>query len=255
MDSSKGMTVEQFLREGHLQHGDIVLFRGKGGILSRLIRWATKSHFSHAALVFVIPKREEGFENAYVIESGGGGVDLTDLRHYLESDDYDVAVRRFERPWFAERSPALPKKIRGNMLDFIKGDYDTLMTWRLGLSLAYCLLLRKDADAFERVLHKLLDKGKILPSTFICSGFVQHGYYRTIKRQVDAGALPEECLADVVFHPGEGSSTPRRLATTPRELAASDKLTWKFASRREGGVTKIHPIASERELEELLGSR
>lgn len=255
MDEQAAMSVKEFIQGGHLKRGDIVLCSGKHGILSRLIRWGTKSYFSHAALVFAVPHLNEGFDKAFVIESIGEGIDLTNLEHYLESDHYNVAIRRLEQPWFEHHSPRLPKMIRGHMLDFIKANYDIRMIIRIGISLAYSLLLQRKSAPFEELLQGLLERGKILPSAFICSGFVQHGFYKTVEKEVVKGELPESCLQDVIFHPNDdgASSKPRRLATSPREIATTEKLAWKFASIRENGVTYIYPISSRRELEELYG--
>lgn len=255
MDRNKGMSIKEFLQGKHLRRGDIVLCSGRAGKFSKLIRWGTKSYFSHAALVFVVPHDEEDFNKAFVIESVGKGIDLTDLNHYLESDDYDIAIKRLEKDWFEERGAVLPKKIRGYMLDFIKDNYDFIMILRIALSIIYSRFIRREEASFEELLLKLLEKDKILPSGFICSGFVQHGYYKTIEREVEAGKLSKKHLQDVIFHPSSNgkSNKPRRLATSPKELALSDKLEWKFASRRQDGVTTIYPIKSRTELEELLG--
>jgi hypothetical protein len=259
MEQAAGMSVEAFLQGRLLQRGDIILCRGKKGLTSRLVRWGTESHFSHAALVFAIPHPDEGFDKAFVIESTGEGIDLTDLGHYLNSDHYDIAIRRLEQPWFTER-PDLPQKIRGHLLDFINGQYDFTMILRIALSIAYSKYITGKRETYEAMMLRLLEqrrqKNRHINSGFICSGFVQHGYYKTIKAQVERGELPAECLLDVLFHPGETgqSSTPRRLATSPRELAATDKLVWKYASQRVNGVTTLYPIASRAELEALFGT-
>lgn len=258
MTRAPGMSVEEFLKKGHLQRGDIVLCRGKKGLTSRLIRWGTESYFSHAALVFAVPHPDEGFDKAFVIESEGKGIDLTDLNHYLESDDYDIAIRRLEQPWFAKR-PELPKMIRGHMLDFIKDHYDFTMILRIALSIAYSKYITGRRESYEEMMLRLLEQRKRnnrhLNSGFICSGFVQHGYYKTIERAFKGDKQLAQYLHDVTFHPieDEQSTTPRRLATSPKELAVSNKLQWKFASQRQHGVTTIYPIASRDELEELFG--
>ncbi|MDH5785086.1 MAG: hypothetical protein OEZ16_05675 [Chromatiales bacterium] len=255
MDENNGMSVKEFIQGEHLKRGDIVLCRGKKGMLSRMIRWGTKSYFSHAALVFAVPHPDEGFDKAFVIESVGDGIDLTDLEHYLQTDDYDIAVRRLEQPWFKDKSPELPKMIRGHMLDFIKANYDLRMILRLGFSLAVNILLRRKHAPFEELLQELLERDTILPSAFICSGFVQHGYYKTVNKLVERGKLPASALEDVTFHPtlAGGSTTPRRLATSPKEIACSEKLVWKYLSYRENGETRLYPISSRTELESFYG--
>ncbi len=78
------MPVKEFLeREDVLKRSDVMLSRHKKALFSKLIMWGTKSLFSHAALVFVIPFKEEGFANTFIIESIGDGIDITNLYYYL----------------------------------------------------------------------------------------------------------------------------------------------------------------------------
>jgi hypothetical protein len=75
------MPVDAFLKDAHLylKRCDVVLCSGRS-VFSRLIKWATKSVFSHAALVFLIPDKQQGFDNTFILESNSKGVDLTNLR-------------------------------------------------------------------------------------------------------------------------------------------------------------------------------
>ena len=54
------MPVAQFLAGNYLQRSDIVLCRGKRSLFSWLIRMATRSYFSHAGLIFLVPNPHEG---------------------------------------------------------------------------------------------------------------------------------------------------------------------------------------------------
>ncbi|QLH37961.1 MAG: hypothetical protein HWD60_01765 [Defluviicoccus sp.] len=65
---TKSLSITEFLAGDHIRRGDIVLCRGKKSAFSRLIRWATRSYFSHAALVFVTPDRDQNFNNTFLID-------------------------------------------------------------------------------------------------------------------------------------------------------------------------------------------
>src|SRR5882757_3224319 len=97
------MSAARFLTNAahYLQRGDVVLCKGKATLFSLAIRWWTRSHFSHTALVFAVPSAEEGFERTFLIEAGTSGVDITDLKHYAvdRARAYDIAIKQFEQPW------------------------------------------------------------------------------------------------------------------------------------------------------------
>jgi len=102
-------SVEAFLKNGRVKRADVVLMRNKKAFFSWLIMWATKSKWSHTALIFAVPNFESGFDNTFVIESTGDGVDIADLRYYLEehSNEYDVGIKRVERDWLTNDKEGL----------------------------------------------------------------------------------------------------------------------------------------------------
>ncbi|MCK5713843.1 MAG: hypothetical protein KAI25_14065, partial [Hyphomicrobiaceae bacterium] len=67
-EESWPMPVETFLEGNYLRRSDIVLTRRDWDLTSWVIRWATESPFSHAALIFTGPQFESGFTNTFVIE-------------------------------------------------------------------------------------------------------------------------------------------------------------------------------------------
>ena len=77
--------VETFLNGHYVDRADVVLTRRTGDITSSIIRWATNSPFSHAALVFTGPQFEVG-----AIERSDLAIALGQA-HGLH-DDGDVAV-------------------------------------------------------------------------------------------------------------------------------------------------------------------
>ena len=91
---------------GYLDRADIMLTRRNWDLSSSVIRWATNSPFSHAALVFNRPGQEPGITNTFVIEAGTSGVDLTNLRDYANDKSSFVAIKRFKGTWFDEAKQA-----------------------------------------------------------------------------------------------------------------------------------------------------
>ena len=75
------MSVETFLKHAEtlLMRSYVILSRSPT-VSSWLIRIATGGFFSHAALVFLVPKPDDGFENTFVLESISAGVGLANLR-------------------------------------------------------------------------------------------------------------------------------------------------------------------------------
>lgn len=249
------MPVKDFLSNAdrHLRRSDIVLCCGQS-LFSRLIRWATKSSFSHAALVFLIPQFDAGFRNTFLIESVPNGVDVTDLRHYVvdRADDYDVVVRRLDHPWFSEEAQRV---VRGRMLDFIKADYDFATVWTIAKSVFERILfgIQVRMSGLEEALRKTHAKDKLAPAQFICSGFVQYGMAATVRQLVDDGKLPASCIEAALFRPGltADSDVDALLSTTPEDIAATDKLQWLYVFRKK----QVYRVASRAEVNRLLGAR
>ncbi len=236
MQQAEPIPVQEFLAQGKLRRADVVLCRGKRSFFSWLIRWATRSLFSHAAIVFVIPNEDLGFQNTFLIESVTSGVDITDLRHYVidKSRDYDVAIKRLEVPWFSSDPDGkeVRRLVRGSTLDFIKAEYDFLTVWRLTIEVAQRLLfgVRVRLFGLEPTLRSIYARKKLAPGYFICSGFVQYGFYDAVRKLVKAGRLTEARLDEVVFNPRASArpDTPTLLSTTPEDLALAEQLSWKY---------------------------
>ena len=236
-DGAFPMPVKRFLADAeiYLQRGDVVLFKGKASLYSWLIRWWTKSEFSHAAMVFSLPSHDEGFERTFLIEAGTSGVDLTDLKHYAldGSRVYDIAIKRCEAPWM---TIDVQRVIRGHMLNFIKANYDYFRLAALLRSLFSNAIFGLSAgiEGIDKAVRRSVRWSKTPPSRFLCSGLVQYGFISAVARLVETGRLPEAALDAVVFKPhlASGADATAILATTPEDLARSDKLVWHYAIRR-----------------------
>lgn len=254
------MTVKEFLeREDVLKRSDVMLARNTKALFSKLIMWGTQSLFSHAALVFVTPFREEGFNNTFIIESVGDGVDITNLDYYLvdHSDEYDVGFKRLESEWFAgKEGKKIRKAIRGRMLDFIKAKYDmgTIIDTALMIIRKFFFGMSVRMRGLPEAIERVHERKQLVPSQFICSGFVQYGYFDEIQRLVAKGKLEPNRLEEVLFSPGLSPNmdpkqrTKLLLSTTPQDLAATDKLQWKYFIKK--GM--VHEVSSLKDIEALI---
>ena len=269
------MPIKQFLAGEYLQRADVVLTSRDYDFASYLIRWATNSPFSHAALVFNRPDQTSGISNTFVIEAGTGGVDLTNITDYVSDKSSFIALKRFNRPWFDQVKQA---RVRGILLDKIKANYNYWAIGRIARNIWFGVQnnLRigdKKRTSRERVIRQYRENAWKPPSEYICSGLVQVGFVEAALEYIEKGLLPPEALNDVVFQPGSEKWLPpargwRRLgkfavqsaqlfraqnaealeAVTPHDLAISDKLDWLYLIR--GG--KVHKVSSLEDVMALI---
>lgn len=253
------MPVETFLAGEYLERADVVLTRRDWDLASWMIRWATGSPFSHAAMVFTGPQFESGYSTTFVIEAGTGGVDLTNLRDYIADKSAFLAIKRFRREWFDEPKQA---RVRGLLLDKIKASYNY---WAIGHILRNLWFgversVRGDKDTIQSYRDREWDA----PNEFICSGLVQVGFVEAVLEYIKADELPAYSLNEVVFEPLAATRLPDKgdwgyldpetkkstavlfrkqnfdalQSVTPETLAASEKLEWLYFIK-EGMVYKV----------------
>ncbi|NMD07190.1 MAG: hypothetical protein GYA66_04345 [Phyllobacteriaceae bacterium] len=235
---AEAITVKSFLEnaEQHLRVGDIVLSRSPT-FTSWLIRWATGSKFSHAALVFLVAKPDEGFTSSFLLESVQGGVGLANLRDYIggKRPHADIVVLRLEGEGLTED---YFRKVRGLMLDHVKSGYDFGRVMRLGLSAMFGARLvsskiKKGSrgsmkDAVVRTRRRL---HTWVPPQFICSGFIQYGLAKAAElKDITTNVMLKDGIS-----PNDRNAI---LAVTPEDVARSQRLTWLYAIRR-GWVYRV----------------
>lgn len=234
------MTVKQFLNQAdiHMARGDIVLSQSPT-LISWLIRKATRSFFSHAALIFLLPHREEGLDNTFLLESVSAGVGIANFQSYIagRSPSAAVAILRLNQPGL---DPKFHKQVGGLMLNYVHAGYDYGRVIKLALSLVFGARLgwsgvrnggRKSMqDAIETTKRKR--RFRWVPPQFICSGFIQYGL-------VAAKLQREENAHGVVFRadlrPNDRNGL---LAVTPEDIATSEIVDWRYAIRR-GWVYRV----------------
>ena len=265
------MPVSAFLMGPYLQRSDVVLTRKNRDLKSWLIRWATSGSFSHAALVFLVPHQERGFNNAFVIESASSGVDLTNFMDYVSDRRSIVGIKRMTKPWFNEEVQC---RVRGRMLNTIKSTYSYATVVRLARELLADIASGVKSRIYGpvRAIQTRRDRQIAPPNKFICSGLVQMGFVQTLVDMVGEKRLPPEFLADIVFRedlrqflPSDWNEftaeeqseimwdfatgfTDLMEAATPEDLASSPQLEWIYVIKR--GL--VYPATSDDHVRELL---
>lgn len=251
--------VEDFLAGEYLERADVVLTTRKGDLTSSIIRWATASPFSHAAMVFTGPQFETGYSSTFVIEAGSGGVDLTNIRDYINDKSSFIAVKRFKRTWFDEPKQA---RVRGILLDRIKGSYNYWAIGRIARNLWFGV--QRQVQGKEKAIENYRKNEWQPPNDYICSGLVQLGFVEAAIEFIKAGQMPAHALKDVVFNEVAASRLPdapdweymdpqmqldtaelfreqnivELEAVTPQDLATSGKLEWLYLIQ-DGQVYKV----------------
>jgi hypothetical protein len=128
------------------------------------------------------------------------------------------------------------------MLNFIKANYDYYKVVALLRQLFSNAIFGVSAgvEGVDKAVRRSVRWSKTPPSRFLCSGFVQYGFISAIRRLIKTGRLPKSTLGEVIFKPHleSGADAVAILATTPEDLAQSQKLVWRYAIRR-GRVYRV----------------
>ncbi|MDE2445497.1 MAG: hypothetical protein KGO94_04905 [Alphaproteobacteria bacterium] len=230
------MTVKAFFDEADhwLNRGDILLSRSPL-IASLLIRLASGSFFSHAALVFLLPQKSEHFTNTFVIESLFRGVGIANLETYVSGRNpiEEVGILRLEGQGLNQE---FFKRVNGILLNEVNKPYDFRRLWRIALSTLFGL-----QQAVNRMRRRPNIYRRWMPRQFICSGFIQYGLFQA----AEVSGIATEC---VVLKNGLFEPTPdEMMGITPEDLATSQKLTWKYVIRR-GWVYQVESYAEAKKL-------
>lgn len=259
--------VTEFLQGNYLERADVVLTRRSGDLASTIIRWATNSAFSHAAMVYTGAQFDQGISGTFVIEAGTSGVDLTKLSDYADNKSTFIAIRRFNREWF---NTARQARVRGVLLDKIKDTYDYWTIWRIARNLWFGVQAKISTK--EKTVESYHGRDWEPPNEYICSGLVQIGFVQATIEAIKRGELSPEVLRDVVFTKSAESRLPQAgdwkllgedarataalfqdvlndelYAITPEDLAQTEKLQWLYLIK-DGVVHKVTSYADVLEL-------
>jgi len=254
--------VATFLEGRYLDRADVVLTRRAGDVTAAIIRWATNSPFSHAALVFTGPQFDSGISGTFVIESGTGGVDLTQFTDYTENKSTFVAIKRLRKDWFTAPRQS---RVRGLLLDKIKARYDFFAILQIARNVWFGVQAKVRTK--EKTVEVYRENDWQPPNEYICSGLVQIGFVEMAIEAIKRGEIAPETLREVVFHKEAESRLPppgtwqylgdeakttaintrdvlsdELFSVTPEDLAQSDKLEWEYFIKN-GLVYKVSSYA------------
>lgn len=256
------MDVDAFLAGPYLRKADVMLERRINDLPALVIRWATNSQFSHAALVYAAPPYDDGLSNTFVIEAGTAGVDLTKLSDYVHNSGVGyIAIKRLkEKPWFDSDRQA---RVRGLLLDKIKARYDFWTVFQVAKQLWFGV--QEKVSSRQDTVKTFRDMDWTPPNQFICSGLVQIGFVEMMVEAIKKNDISPEALRDVVFTRSAEKYLPERgmwtnlgdqqketaqifrdllndelYAVTPEDLAQTDKLDWLYLIKG----SKVFKIAS-----------
>lgn len=263
--------VETFLQGHYIDRADVVLTRRTGDITAAVIRWATNSPFSHAALVFTGPQFDSGISGTFVIESGTSGVDLTKFTDYTNNRSTFIAIKRLKKDWFTAPRQS---RVRGLLLDKIKDSYDYWRLWRIVQNIWFGV--QSKVQSKEKAVESYRKKSWSPPNEYICSGLVQVGYVEMVIEAIKRGELSPEVLREVVFHKGAESRLPppgtwkdlgsdakdtainfrdvlndELYSVTPEDLAQTDKLEWLYFIKNN----EVYKVSSYAEVMKLIQTK
>ncbi len=265
------MPLDEFLKGPYLERADVVLTRAHGNFFSWLIRWALRSHFAHAALVYQVPHRSPEYDDTFSIEAGEMGVRIKLFRDYCTHFGAVAAIKRVRQPWM---TPERQAKVSAEALNMIETSYDYARAISLGVRALrlWWFGLSQVVQGPQKALKRYRRAGYKPPSELICSGLVQFGFIEAVSDLIKAGHLEPRTLADVIFIEECAKVLPAdwsKLAEaeqvdmvdqfksafedelesiTPEHLALSPRLDWLFVIKD----CLVYPAASQEHALKLL---
>ena len=135
-----------------MRNGDVLLFKGNSW-LSKIIKWKTKSAYSHAGLVAWWGDR------LMVLEAVGSGVLATPISYNLQKYSGGIDYYRC--------TIELSDPLRQNMLSFAQQQLGKEYSFRRLVGFFFKLILNKPLERCESAK---------VPSTFFCSEYVAEVY-------------------------------------------------------------------------------
>lgn len=186
--------VEYDDNRGQIRNGDVLLYRGRS-LESRLIRWATRSRYSHAGLAVWWNGR------LMVMEAVGRGVVVTPLSKNVSF--YPGYVE-----WFTSVEE-IPDHQRLQMVEFAQQELGKeYALWRAVL-LGFRRLFKRDVETRDKMRREL---------RLFCSHYVAQAY-NAVGRDLKKG------VSDRFMSPGDVAASPllKRVGALRKSAAGREK--------------------------------
>jgi len=197
--------------ESKLQVGDIILVK-ETKIYSKIIRKVTKSHWSHAVLVFFIPTKKMPFKNILVVGAETHGIEIHRIQKFTQKfkENYDLGVKRI---------PDLSNETKERALSFMFNNVDIPYDYirLLAFLLSYITNKLKGKKDDKHLKKYLVNK-----DAFICSSFIQKAFFEAMPKDKKKSTLFTN-KKDTEFFMEE---------TTPADIARSKNSKWIYNPHR-----------------------
>jgi hypothetical protein len=204
-----------FMQQGedgpHLRISDVVLRinHSRKEVFAYLIRAATRSKWSHSALVYLVNDPPKGLENTFLVEARPKGVIMTSWRNeVMPYDEFTVGIKRPRLDWYRENADEQAthdlndvedthaiqylRHVRGMAMDQMHGLYDHKVVWELTAlyierlarhRLSKIPQVAEAADKLAEFFKKwdLESEPDAHVMHFICSGLVQYSFFSALR--------------------------------------------------------------------------
>ncbi|MFZ6015679.1 MAG: YiiX/YebB-like N1pC/P60 family cysteine hydrolase [Patescibacteria group bacterium] len=194
----------------NLKIGDILLIHTKGYFISKLVRRATKSYWSHVALVFEIIPNKTDYPDILLIEALDKGIEIHRIEHYIKHPEkYDIGIKRVPILTDEERN-----RFRGFFLDAVDTPYD--------FSRLFSYFLKKKLESlFGAGVVNWLTRYVIDVDQYVCTTFAQRAYFLAVSKEKRQKVLmrPESERHNFLFQMEEIS---------PKDYAVSPNCVWLY---------------------------
>lgn len=170
-------TVEYDQDRSHIKNGDVLMYRGRS-LASRIIRFVTRSRYSHAGLAVWWNNR------LMVMEAVGRGVIVTPL-------SANIVAYRGDVEWFSSAGE-IPDAQRIAMVEFAQQELGKEYALRKAILLGLRRLFQTDIEKRDRLKRE---------GTLFCSHYIAE-IYNAVGRDLKKG------VSDRFMSPGDIASSP-----------------------------------------------
>lgn len=179
-------------------------------IFSRLIRFATNSHWSHSALVYLLSDPHQGFDNTFLVEAMTSGIRVASWHNEVTPfERFTVGIRRVPLDWYVETPQeaahhrendpedvhgiAYLRHVRGIAVDQINNLYSQNVINELTALYVQRFARKHHRHEVAKLAENIAtwfehrdNNGKpdAAIMRFICSGLVQYSFFAALRTRI-----------------------------------------------------------------------